>query len=126
MKKKRVSPHFNLHELVDDLEKTLSLTPEQKFRVTAKIKRHVHDEKAGLLMRLFHYTDYSRCKSVKKKRRRKKAMESSLRFMHETIKGKLDTHNDWATFPDEQVVTWSVGSFTYPPKKPEVPQANEA
>lgn len=124
MPRKQVHPAMTLHDLMADLEQSLSLTPEQKFRVAAKIKRYVHGEKYSLLMRMSHYAEYKWAKRIRKFRHRKKAMDNSLRFLTETIIDKMNSHHDWASLPDEQVITFTMGSFTYPPKKdPEPVQA---
>lgn len=115
-KSKRVGPAFNLHELMEELENSLNLTPEQKFRTAAQIKRYVHGEKYGLLARLLNYSDY-RSRMKGNKRQRKKNNESSLRFVQGVIREKMETHRDWATLPDEAVITYNMGSFTYPPAK---------
>lgn len=115
-KAKRVGPAYNLHALMDALETSLNLTPEQKFRTAAQIKRYVHGEKYGLLARLLNYSEY-RLRLRGNKRQRKKNNEGALRFVQNVIREKLETHREWATLPDESVITYNMGSFTYPPHK---------
>jgi hypothetical protein len=90
-----IRPPFNLHELVDDLTKYLNLTPEQQFRVTAKIKRHVHEEKEGLYFRIWLHAKHKN------------------RVFKNFLKEKYLSHKSLAVLPDEKVVTWNVGSHAY-------------
>lgn len=121
-KRKHVPPARNLRELMEDLTQYLNLTPEQQFRVTAKIKRHVHGEKYMFAYRTLLNNDVMPV--MKKSRIKKKWKNHRLRlgWMIEELQNRVKNHQMWSTLPDESVVTWSVGTFTYPPKKaPEAP-----
>lgn len=90
---------YTIHDLVKNLTEELHLTPEQQFRVTAKIKRYVHSEKAGVYSRLKWYFD-----------------ELSP-HNKEFLDTKVKTHRDLEKAPDEEVVTWSVGTHKYSQKR---------
>lgn len=103
---------ITIHDVVEDLTKELSLTPEQQFLVTAKIKRLVHSEKISVYSRIFHYSTRPRC-SAKGRRTRNKSILSGLRFMKEFAEQKMKTHIDMANAEAKQIVTWSVGTHVY-------------
>jgi len=90
---------FTIHDLVDNLTEELNLTPEQQFRVTAKIKRFVHYEKLDVYSRLKLYLD------------------DLSDYWKNFLDLKIKTHSDLAHAPDEEVVTWSVGTHKYSQKK---------
>jgi len=108
-----------LHDLVEDLTEELNLTPEQQFRISAKIKRYVHEEKASVYYRYYlhslpfgckgeelTYIDVSKFSAEQHKRVSMALYES------------YENHQKWASLPDEEVVTWDVGSFKYPRSQP--------
>lgn len=93
---------MTLFDLMDKLETELKLTPEQKFRTAAEIKRYVHSEKSVLLYRLKIYfvgTD-------------ELPSQPEFEFVKNTLDVKIKTHTLYATLPDEEVVTFNMGSFT--------------
>jgi hypothetical protein len=90
-----------MHELIAELTEYLNLTPEQQFRVSAKIKRHIHEEKASVFGR---YALYSQGHGQEQPRDP---------WLHGILKEKAEQHRHWAKLPDEEVITWSVGSFKY-------------
>lgn len=104
-----------MHELIAELTKMLNLTPEQMFRVSAMIKRYVHDEKASVFSRyamygqgapIFDRTDPENPKVIGHE-------EPKNKWLHDIMKAKAEQHAEWAQLPDEEVITWSVGSFKY-------------
>lgn len=96
---------MTLHLLIDDLTKELNLTPEQQFRLTAKIKRLIHHEKADVYQRIALYSEGP-------------GGEVLDQFIHETAQGKADSHLLWAEKSDEEIVTWDVGSHQFNQEKP--------
>lgn len=96
-----------IHDLLEYLTGYLSLTPEQQFRVTASVKRLIHSEKLTLLYRLRSYTFGS-----------EQYPESAFdrEFLKQIFDDKIETHKKWKQLPDEEVVTWSVGSHKYSQK----------
>ena len=106
---------MTIQELVDELTKDLNLTTEQQFRVTAKVKRMVHHEKAFLMMRLAHYaegtpifdhTDPDNAIVVGRE-------EPKDAWLYDLLLEKEASHQHWACLPDEELVTWDVGSHKY-------------
>jgi hypothetical protein len=108
-----------MHELIEKLTEMLNLTPEQQFRVSAMIKRNIHDEKASVFHRysmymqgppIFDRTDPENPKVI--------GHEPSLNpWLHSIMVDKAEQHAEWAKMPDEEVITWSVGSFKYVQKR---------
>ena len=97
---------MTLHDLIEDLTKTLNLTPEQQFQVTAKVKRLIHHEKANVYSRLAFYGELPN-------------NEIRDKFVHDVCIEKAQQHQDMAdNFKDEELVTWSVGSHVYVQAKP--------
>lgn len=107
---------MTLHETVEAIVGLDRNDPDFALKVTALVKRHVHDDKAGLMHRLMLYCDYGNRRGVKSRRVRNKVTLSGLRFMHETLKSKYETHSHYAKLADEEVVTWSIGRHKYDPK----------
>ena len=106
---------MTLHGLVSNLTETLNLTPEQQFRVTALVKRLVHNEKAELCHRLAHYCEgfpvYDRTDPKNPvPMGRKPPLDQ---FIYDTLKSKYEGHKEWSKKPDEEIVTWDVGSHRY-------------
>lgn len=90
-----------VHALVDNLTEYLNLTPEQQFRVTAKIKRLIHIEKQDFAMRYAFYAegvfgDYPKDP-----------------WLHEILSEAAERHQNWSTKTDEEIVTWDVGTHTF-------------
>lgn len=90
-----------LHDLIEKLTKNLNLTPEQQFRVTADIKRLVHEEKSHLLMRMCLYSEDSNAETIR-----------------DLLNSKQRTHEAWSNKPDEEIVTWDVGTHRFVQKIP--------
>jgi hypothetical protein len=104
-----------MHDLIAKLTEYLKLDPEQQFRVSAMIKRHIHDEKASVFHRyslhsqghpIFDRTDPENPILIGRE-------EPRDPFLHNIMKEKAAQHAEWAKKPDEEVITWSVGSFKY-------------
>lgn len=104
-----------MHDLIAKLTEMLNLTPEQQFRVSAMIKREIHSEKASVFHRysmymqgapIFDRTDPENPKVIGHEPARDERI-------HEIMKMKAEQHAEWAKMPDEEVITWSVGSFKY-------------
>lgn len=104
-----------MHQLIADLTTYLNLTPEQQFRVSAMIKRNIHDEKASVFSRyamymqgppIFDRTDPENPKVIGHE-------PAKDTWIHGIMKDKAAQHREWAKKPDEEVITWSVGSFKY-------------
>ena len=92
---------MTLYELMDSLEESLKLTPEQKFRVAAQIKRYVHFEKYSLLSRLDrHFIDPN-------------GELASKKFIKIVLEEKISTHEQFMNLPDEEVLTFDMGNFKY-------------
>jgi hypothetical protein len=112
-----------MHELIAKLTKDLNLTPEQQFRVTADIKRHVHEEKASLAHRLMLYAQGAPI--FADKGLSDDGLPEFELIGHEEPKDpqtykilewKYKTHEHWSKLADEKIVTWNVGSHVYSPK----------
>lgn len=106
-----------MHDLIKDLTDYLNLTPEQQFRVSAKIKRHIHAEKASVFHRYFLYsqgapiidrTDPDNPKIIGHEKPKDE-------WLNGILKSKYEQHNEWSQYPDEKVITWDVGNFKYNP-----------
>lgn len=104
-----------MHDLIAKLTEYLNLTPEQQFRVSAMIKRHVHSEKASVFWRYANYgqgapifdrTDPENPKVIGHE-------EPKNKWLHNIMQEKAKQHSEWSKLPDEKVITWSVGSFKY-------------
>lgn len=104
-----------MHDLIKDLTEYLNLTPEQQFRVSAKIKRYVHDEKASVFSRysmygqgdpIFDRTDPANPKIIGREQPKNK-------WLYDIMVAKALQHRSMSKLPDEQVITWDVGSFKY-------------
>lgn len=108
-----------MHELIAKLTEMLSLTPEQQFRVSAMIKRHVHSEKASVFHRYYMYAQGDRIYDRTDPDNPKLTGygEPKDKWLHDIMKAKYEQHAEWAKMPDEEVITWSVGSFKYVQKK---------
>lgn len=91
----------NLHELVDNLTEYLNLTPEQQFRVTAKIKRLIHLEKESVFCRYAHYAEGIFDK------------EPRDPWLFEILSAGRNNHENWASKTDEELVTWDVGTHKF-------------
>lgn len=106
---------MTLHELIADLTESLNLTPEQQFRVSAKIKRYVHDEKASVFRR---YAMYGRGAPIVDRADPENPKiigheEPKNKWLHDIMKAKAEQHRELAQLPDEEVITWSVGTHKY-------------
>lgn len=108
-----------MRDLMHVLVAILDLTPEQEFRVSAIIKRHVHSEKASVFSRyamygqgapIFDRTDPENPKVIGHE-------EPKNKWLYDIMKAKAEQHAEMAQLPDEEVITWSVGSFKYEQKK---------
>jgi hypothetical protein len=95
----------NIHDLIADLTTLLDLTDEQKFLVTAKIKRYVHGEKAEVYLRTLEWaTDFHTVKGKNP-------------FLEKTLEIKVKTHVELYEKPDDEIVTWDVGTHKFNSKK---------
>lgn len=107
---------MTLRELVDELTVSLNLTPEQQFRVTAKIKRLIHSEKFSVYMR---YAEYANGRRVFVNNTDPNNPEVSHRlpakdsFLLDALEEKRDTHLKWVQMTDEEIVTWDIGTHKY-------------
>lgn len=106
---------FTLHELVEDLTRYLNLNPEQQFRVTAKIKRLIHREKQDVYFRcalygdgipVFDRSDPNDIKLVGHE-------DPADPFLVDHLTKKAESHKHLATLPDEEIVTWDVGTHKF-------------
>lgn len=104
-----------LHDLIKDLTEYLNLTPEQQFRVSAKIKRYVHQEKASVFSRYAMYgqghgiydnSDPENPKLIGRE-------EPKNPWLQNIMEQKAKQHRELSHLPDEEVITWDVGSFKY-------------
>jgi len=106
----------NLHALMENLTEYLGLTPEQKFRVAAKIKRHVHSEKHNLTYRLH---EYCRGPGIYDEGGNRIGEEPPVdKFISYTLYAKTKTHAEWAKKPDEEILTFDMGSHVYDQPRP--------
>lgn len=112
---------MTLHNLITELTEILNLTPEQQFRVTAKIKRLIHHEKASLYHRHFLY---SRGMPIMERpydpldpdrdRGRIVGYEPPLdEYLSEILESKAKHHAELAKLSDEEIVTWDIGTHKY-------------
>lgn len=105
-----------MHDLIAKLTKFLDLTPEEQFRVSAMIKRHIHDEKASVFSR---YAMYGQGAPIFDRTDPKnpvhtgKHEEPKNKWLHDIMKAKAEQHREWSKLPDEEVITWSVGTHKY-------------
>lgn len=95
LKRVKTEGDATLHELMADLTTYLNLDPEQQFRVTAKIKRHVHSEKRFAYFRMWMYS------------------RDGIRSLKGFLREKYQAHVALASLPDEDMVTWDVGSHRF-------------
>lgn len=106
---------FTLHGLIDNLTEYLNLTPEQQFRVTAKIKRLIHHEKADLFNRYSLYSQgipiFDRNDSENAKVIGHEPPQDP--WLHGIMTNKAKQHAVWAKFLDEEIVTWNVGTHKF-------------
>lgn len=93
---------MNLAQLVNNISKEIDLTPEEKFKLTAHVKRFVHQEKAKIYEKWAHYTKSNGSNG-----------RSSDPWMHKVLKEALVMHETLMELPDDQLVTWSVGSHVF-------------
>lgn len=104
-----------MHQLIADLTKLLNLTPEQQFRVSAMIKREIHSEKASVFHRyamygqgapIFDRTDPNNPKVIGHE-------PAQNEWLHKIMVAKAEQHDEWSKMPDEEVITWSIGTHKY-------------
>jgi hypothetical protein len=111
---------MTLQGLIDALTEDLDLTPESQFRLTAQIKRLIHDEKASLCNRLMHYAEgmpiFDRTDPENPIKIGQEPPQDQ--FIYDTLKEKYLTHEEWAKKPDEEIVTWNVGSHIFVQDRP--------
>lgn len=105
-----------MHKLIADLTEMLNLTPEQQFRVSAMIKRNVHDEKASVFRRYHHYSlgapIFDRT-DPENPVHTGKYESGGNDWLTRILKAKADQHAEWAKMTDEEVITWSIGTHKY-------------
>lgn len=108
---------MNIHDLIKDLTEELDLSPEQQFRVTAKIKRLIHHEKASVYMRYAHYAEGCPIKvhtdpvtnevvSIDRE-------DPADPWLYEILNQSALNHEHWLSLPDEEIVTWDIGTHKY-------------
>lgn len=104
-----------MHDLIAKLTTMLKLTPEQQFRVSAEIKRHIHSEKASVFSRYHQYSlgapIFDRTDPENPKVTGHEV--STNQWLTDILKHKAEQHRRWAKLPDEEVITWSVGTHKY-------------
>lgn len=88
---------FTVHDAVKAIGELVELNDEQKFRITAITKRLVHYEKLGVYSSLKQYFSW----------------KTNKEWFENILKDKIETHEEYSKLPDEQIVTWSVGSHKY-------------
>jgi hypothetical protein len=102
---------MTLHEVVATIMTLDRNDPDFELKITGIIKRHVHHEKEFLAFRTLLHND---CWPTSKRRRiRKKWYGHRLRWMVEELRTRYESHKQWGSLPDEQVVTWSVGRHVF-------------
>ena len=111
---------YTLHELVDILTEELNLTPEQQFRVTAKIKRLVHFEKASVFHRYFTYSQGAPLFEGEGENRKCTGhAPAEDEFLHGILEEKYKQHDAMAReYTDEELVTWDIGTHKFRQEKP--------
>lgn len=114
---------MTLHGLIEELTEELKLTPEQQFRLTAKIKRLIHHEKANVFHRYFLYSRgrpiFDKPYDPKNPGQETKIVgyePAADEWLNGLLEGKYKQHAELATLPDEEIVTWNVGSHRWKPK----------
>lgn len=107
-----------MHNLIKDLTEYLNLTPEQQFRVSAKIKRYIHEEKASVFHRYYLYSQgppiFDRTDPENPKLIDYEPGEDP--WLQDIMKEKYKQHEEWSKLSDEEVITWDVGTHKYIPK----------
>lgn len=105
-----------MHDLIAKLTEYLALTPEQQFRVSAMIKREIHSEKASVFRRYHHYSlgpaIFDRT-DPENPVHTGKYESGGNDWLTNILESKAEQHREWAQKPDEEVITWNVGSFKY-------------
>jgi hypothetical protein len=104
---------MTVHETAEYIESIPANDPDRLLKIMGACKRLVHEEKAGLLIRMKHYCEFGKYRKAKGRRARNKVTLSGLRFMKEFIDSKFETHEKMCQLPDEEVITWSVGRHVY-------------
>lgn len=106
---------YTLHDLVDNLTEYLELTPEQQFRVTAKIKRLIHKEKQNVYYRYSLYAQgpgmYDRTDPENPIHIGYEAPQDP--FLHNILSISAVNHAEWAKKTDEEIVTWDIGTHKF-------------
>ena len=104
-----------MHDLIAKLTEYLSLTPEQQFRVSAMIKRHIHEEKASVFHRYSLYSQgpgiYDRTDPENPKLIGREPAPDP--WLNNILKEKAEQHSEWARKPDEEVITWNIGTHKF-------------
>ena len=120
---------MTIHNLINKLTNDLNLTPEQQFKLTADIKRYTHYQKESVYYRYSMYAQnrldkfffltwkrfINRCKSTWKYF--KTGSTDHEQWIHEILSSAAKNHEHWANLPDEEIVTWDVGSHKYVQKR---------
>lgn len=108
-----------LHQIVDKITSEHNLTPDEEFRVTASIKRLIHSEKYDVYTRCALYAEipgrpgwWARVKLAFKVLFLWRRIPKDP-FIMNHLREKRDTHRRMLDLPDEEIVTWSVGSHTF-------------
>ena len=104
-----------MHDLIAKLTEMLNLTPEQQFKVAAMIKRNIHSEKHSVYHRYFLYsqgigifdkTDPENPILIGKG-------PAKDAWLNSILEERYKAHAKLALLPDEELVTWNVGSHIY-------------
>ena len=93
---------MNLSQLVNNLSKEIKLSPEQKFRLTAHIKRYMHEEKAKIYERWGHYLKTNG-----------PCGRPSDPWLLKVFKQNQEQNEEMLSCTDEQIVTWDVGNHRF-------------
>lgn len=124
-KDKEIDDFPTLHALIENLTDYLNLTPEQKFRVAAKIKRHIHEQKSDFACRMHMYCQGPGIYEGEGENRKKVGEEPPLdQFISYILDGKAKSHAEWASLPDEEIITYDMGSHVFIQKRPPCSECN--
>ena len=93
---------MNLSQLVNNLSKEVKMSPQQKFLVTAQIKRYLHEEKAKIYERWAHYLSTSGPLG-----------RPGDPWLLKVFKQSQHDNEEMLHCKDEQIVTWDVGSHRF-------------
>lgn len=107
---------MNLHSLINDLTEELNLTAKQQFKLTAKIKRLIHHEKADVYHRYAMYAQGAPIFDTVTDPENPILIGYELpkdQYIHKILFESYKNHEHWAKLSDEEIVTWDVGSHKF-------------